>query len=288
MAKRIRKSTRKAIKTTANRAAGRSASAMNPEYLEEIKRFRLMDDTFMSKCFENAPECIELILRIILGKKDLKVIKSQTEYPIKSLQGHGVRFDVFARDDEGKEYDIEIQRAKDGAEPRRARYNSALMDANALKSGTDVGKLRDTYVIFITETDVMNKGREVYSFDRVDKDAGLKLGDGTHIIYVNGATRSATAIGKLVHDLLCSDAEKMYFDVLRKRVSEFKNSEEGRHAMCKAMEELGARREAEGKRKTMLATAKRMLKDGILALKDIARYSGLSLAQVKKLQASMA
>ena len=45
---------------------------------------------------------------------------------------------------------------------------------------------------------------------------------------------------------------------------------------------------AEGKRETMLATAKRMLKDGILALKDIARYSGLSLAQVKKLQASMA
>jgi hypothetical protein len=31
-----------------------------------------------------------------------------------------------------------------------------------------------------------------------------------------------------------------------------------------------------------------MLKDGILALKDIARYSGLPLAEVKKLQASMA
>ena len=38
----------------------------------------------------------------------------------------------------------------------------------------------------------------------------------------------------------------------------------------------------------MLATAMRMLKDGVLALKDIARYSGLSLTQVKKLQASMA
>ena len=32
-----------------------------------------------------------------------------------------------------------------------------------------------------------------------------------------------------------------------------------------------------GKRETMLATAMRMLKDGVLALKDIARYSGLSL-----------
>ena len=115
--------------------AERSAYVMNPKYLAEIEHFRLMDDTFMSKCLENAPECIELILKIILGKKDLKVVKSQTEYPIKSLQGRGIRFDVFARDSKGKEYDIEIQRENDGAEPKRARYNSALMDANALKSG---------------------------------------------------------------------------------------------------------------------------------------------------------
>ena len=70
--------------------------------------------------------------------------------------------------------------------------------------------------------------------------------------------------------------------------------------MCEAMERIKAegivegeargvergKREgiAEGKRENMLATAKRMLKDGILALKDIARYTGLSLAQVKKLQ----
>ena len=62
--------------------------------------------------------------------------------------------------------------------------------------------------------------------------------------------------------------------------------------MCKAVEEFAERRaaeseargEARGKRENMLATAKRMLKDGILALKDIARYTGLSLAQIKKLQ----
>ena len=284
--KKIRhKGKRKAVKAVAHKArARRSASVMKPEYLAEIKRFRLMDDTFMSKCFENAPECIELMLRIILGKKDLKVVKSQTEYPIKSLQGRGVRFDVFARDSEGREYDIEIQRADKGAEPKRARYNSALLDANALKSGEDVGKLRDTYVIFITENDVMRRGQEVYVYDRTEKVTGEHLGDGTHIIYVNGATRSATEIGKLVHDLLCSDAAKMYFDVLRKQVSQFKNSEEGRRTMCKAMEKI----KAEGKRENMLATAMRMLKDGALALKDIARYSGLSLAQVKKLQASMA
>ena len=297
MTKQIQSRTRKAVKTIARKArARRSDSVMKPEYLAEIERMRLMDDDFMSKCLENAPECIELMLQIILGKKDLKVVKSQTEYPIKSLQGRGVRFDVFARDSKGREYDIEIQRANDGAEPKRARYNSALMDANALKSGEDFGKLRDTYVIFITENDVMGGGQDAYSYLRMEERSGKRLHDGTHIIYVNGATRSATEIGKLVHDLLCRDAAKMYFDVLRKQVSQFKNSEEGRRTMCEAVERIAERRAAEsraegerkGKRETMLATAMRMLKDGVLALKDIARYSGLSLAQVKKLQAEMA
>ena len=62
--------------------------------------------------------------------------------------------------------------------------------------------------------------------------------------------------------------------------------------MCKEMERIKAEGKvegkAEGKRETMLATAKRMLKSGMLALKDIAKFSGLSLAEVKKLQASMA
>ena len=125
--------------------------------------------------------------------------------------------------------------------------------------------------------DVMGKDLDLYDFDRVDKTTGLDLHDGTHIIYVNGATRSESDIGKLMHDFLCSNAAEMYFDILKRQVSQFKNSDEGRHAMCKAVEELVER----GKRETMLAMAKRMLKSGMLALKDIARFSGLSLAQVE-------
>ena len=288
MAKPIHKGRRKTVKTIAHKAmAGRSASVMKPEYLVLIENFRLMDDTFMSKCLEHAPECIELILRIILGKKDLRVVKSQTEYPIKSLQGRGVRFDVFARDSKGREYDIEIQRADYGAEPKRARSNSALMDANALNSGEDFGKLRDTYVIFITENDVMKRGQDAYVYDRTENVSGERLGDGTHIIYVNGASRSKSDIGKLMHDFLCSNAAEMHFDILKRQVNQFKNSEEGRRYMCEAMERIKDEGRVEGKRKNMLATAKRMLKDGILTLKDIARYTGLSFSQVKKLQVSM-
>ena len=39
----------------------------------------------------------------------------------------------------------------------------------------------------------------------------------------------------------------MYFEILKKRVSQFKNSEEGRRIMCKAVEEFAERRAAESK-----------------------------------------
>ena len=54
--------------------------------------------------------------------------------------------------------------------------------------------------------------------------------------------------------------------------------------MCKVVERLVEN----GKRETMLALAKRLLANGKLMLKEIAECTGLSLAQVKKLQAEMA
>ena len=44
----------------------------------------------------------------------------------------------------------------------------------------------------------------------------------------------------------------------------------------------------EGRRENMFATAKRLLANGKLMLKEIAECTGLSLAQVKKLQPTVA
>ena len=58
--------------------------------------------------------------------------------------------------------------------------------------------------------------------------------------------------------------------------------------MCKAVEEFAERRAAEAKAEGMLTMAKRLLANGKLMLKEIAECTGLSLVQVKKLQAEMA
>ena len=53
---------------------------------ELIKNFRLIDDTFMSKVFEDKA-CAELLLRIILGRDDLTVQETSTQYELKNMPG---------------------------------------------------------------------------------------------------------------------------------------------------------------------------------------------------------
>ncbi len=103
----------------------------------------------------------------------------------------------------------------------------------------------------------------------------------THILYVNGAYRGDTPIGKLMHDFSCTDAADMYYGTLADRVRFFKESKEGIEIMCRAMEDMRNQTLKEG----AINSAKRMLADGILTLEKIAEYAGLPLDEVKKLKA---
>lgn len=211
--------------------------------LERIAGFCLMDDEFMAKCFEDNIQCIELILRIILKKNGLQVQRVQTQKFIKNLQGRSIRADIIATDEEQKKYNIEVQRANAGASPKRARYNSSVIDANITEPDEDYEKLPESYVIFITEKDVSKKGLPVYHIDRTFKESGEDFGDASHIIYVNGEYQDDSPLGKLMHDFHCTDPNEMYYETLKKRVSYFKKEEEGINYMCEMLDEM--RQEAE-------------------------------------------
>lgn len=53
-----------------------------------------------------------------------------------------------------------------GAGAKRARHNSSLLDAHILKSGDDTEDIPDSYVIFITENDVMKGNQSIYLVER--------------------------------------------------------------------------------------------------------------------------
>ena len=254
------------------------------EDLQRLRGFRLLDDDFLTKCFEGDTASIELVLQIVLEKPDLKVLDVRTQVFVENLLNRSVRLDILATDSTGAKLNVEVQRSDKGAGRKRARYNSSMMDANLLKKGEDFDKLPETWVIFITENDVMGKGLPLYPIERCFLGTGERFEDGSHILYVNGAYRGDTPIGKLMHDFSCTDAADMYYGTLADRVRFFKESKEGIEIMCRAMEDMRNQTLKEG----AINSAKRMLADGILTLEKIAEYAGLSLDEVKKLKAEQA
>ena len=206
--------------------------------LEIIKNLRLMDDAFMTRFFDGNLECTSLVLQIIIDKPDLKVLEAKSQYYIKNLQGHSAILDVKATDSLGTIYDIEIQRASRGAQPKRARYNSSLMDANFKVLQEETEKLPSTYVIMITENDVLKGSKPIYHINRIVEETGSVFGDESHIIYVNGKHRDDTPLGKLMHDFHCSNPAEMKLGLLAQRARYFKEEKEGVKLMSSTAQEL--------------------------------------------------
>ena len=206
-------------------------------YLEKIKQLRLMDDTFFNSCFDGNIPCMEVVLRAVLGNDRLRVTEVITQQSVPNLYGRAVRFDALATDGETI-YDVEIQRSDEGAIPRRARFNSSMIDSREISKGTLFPDLPETYVIFITEHDVWKRGKPLYTVRRTFEDTEEVFNDGTHILYVNGECQSESPLGRLMHDFFCSDPNDMYSDVLAERVRFFKEDEKGVAAMCNVMKEI--------------------------------------------------
>lgn len=256
--------------------------------IEKIQQMCLMHDSFMSAVLQHK-ECCEIVINTILGREDITVIESRSQHTVTNLHGRSVRLDVFAKDSSDKLYNIEIQRDNTGAAPQRARYNSSLIDANILSAGENFETLPETYVIFITEKDMYNKGLPLYTIDRVIRETNESFNDGSHIIYVNAEIRNETKLGKLMSDFRCTDPALMHNRIIAERVDYLKNNKEGNKIMCKIVEELvdEIRDELieEGANKKSIAIARKMLAKGTYSPEEIAEISELPLDEIKKLTA---
>ena len=195
------------------------------EDLRRIQSLRLLDDDFMNKVFEDKA-CAEFLLQIILERTDLTVQKVHSQHNLKNLQGRSVRLDILATDEAGRVYNIEVQRSDKGAGAKRARYNSSLIDANITEPGDNYENLNETYVIFITEHDVLKAGRPIYHIDRMIQETNASFGDGSHILYVNAQIKDNTALGQLMHDFACTSADEMHYQILADRVRYLKEDKE--------------------------------------------------------------
>lgn len=197
----------------------------------------LFDDDLMSRVFDKNIEATELILRIIL-ERDIKVIRvdGQDELKNHKVGGRNITLDVHALEENGEEIDIEVQGNAAGANVKRARYHSSMVDSRMLREGQDFKKIKNSYVIFIYRHDKYKKGLPLYHIDRYVKETGELFDDGSHIIYVNGSYKGNDEIGRLMADFHQTNPEHMHYMTLAQSVKHYKETEEGRGQMCEAVE----------------------------------------------------
>ena len=204
----------------------------------------LFDDDLMSMVFDGNIEATELLLGIILRQDDIIVISvvGQREFQNPVVGGRNIRLDILAKDSTGKHYNIEVQKKPEGAHIRRARFNSSMMDSRMLKEGQEFSELRDSYMVFITQTDIFGYGLPIYTINRHFEEIDDLFDDGSHIVYVNGSYKGDDAVGKLMHDFGCKESKDIYYPELAKGVKHFKEEEGGRKNMCEAVEKYAERK----------------------------------------------
>lgn len=269
-----------------NETAEQKRERRHQEDLRRLRNFRPIDDTFMRGLFKENLPLAQFVLRIITGKPDLVLTTCETQADMKRVTGaRSICLDAYATDSTGKKYDIEVQRADNGADPHRARYHSSVMDVENLDEKQDYRELPDTYVIFITEKDYYKAGKPVYVIQNMNLTLEQPFGDGAHILYVNGEYRDDSDIGRLMHDFNCTDAADMNFSILAEKTRYLKENPRGVSEMCKAMEDLRteslAEGRAEGREEQAQITARNLYMQG-LPIEQIARAIGFSVATVEQ------
>ena len=257
-----------------------------------INDVTLMDNRFLNKALDGNIPATQRMLRIMLNNDKIKVRKVGVQQWLQNLYGHSAQLDILAEDENGTQFNVEIQRNDEGASAKRARFYCGALDMHFLDTGEKYEALPEAYVIFITEHDVLKKGWPLYNVQRCLIGNGEVFEDGSHVVYVNAACQEDTPLGRLMQDLNCKDPNKMHYKELADTVNYFKTTKEGEANMASVIEmyaknqaeKVAAKVAEETAYQRNIEVAKEMLADN-MSIEVVTRISKLSEDEVRALAA---
>ncbi|WP_302609156.1 hypothetical protein [uncultured Dubosiella sp.] len=219
----------------------------NHQYYLMIQQFTLFSDFFMHAVFSHSRKAVQLLARIVTGKKDLIVVEWGLEVKKGFPFFRNDRYDLFIIDQYGNVYNIEIENTLQSI-GKRAFHNLSVLVAQGLKPGQKHKKLQENWVVFLTRKDFLKQNKPFYNYQWREDRSRQKLKTGGHIRIVNGQYQGKDALGKLMHDFHCTNPDDMFYDELREAVSYFKKEPEGVNTMCEIMREFERKSENKGRR----------------------------------------
>ena len=141
----------------------------NSEIKQVIRSLCMMNNRFMNFMLDDNKEAAQVFLRVILGDDKIRVRNVRIQSFIQNIYGHSSQLDILAQDSKGRYFNVEVQRSDEGAPARRARFYSSILDTHFLQPSKLYEELPDTYVIFITENDVLRDNLPLYDIRRTIK-----------------------------------------------------------------------------------------------------------------------
>ena len=216
---------------------------------------------------------------------------------------HGIRLDVYLKDEAGTVFNVEMQSAKNDELPRRARYYQGAIDRSELPKAVNYDELPESYVIFVCNFDYFHIGKAVGERVSFLKGTETAYNDGSHVFFLNSHYTEANASASILEflDMIrTNDLEKAYETPLgqkaKARVQAVRNDKELEVSyMTIAQKMLDERRMgfregcAEGEIRGEARGREEALKGAVLALKGIlepsviAKQFKMPLEQVMKI-----
>ena len=273
---------------------------------KDFDELTIADDYMFYRVMEDPYICKTLLNRVLQGK-----VETITEIELQKTiddagRAKGVRFDVWAKDCNGRIYDIEMQALDKKDLAKRIRYYQAAIDVSLLGKSKPYESLPDTFILFFCTFDYLGKALPVYTFKTMcNEDSRIELGDGITKIIINSQAATYAKNEKLkvfleyMNGKISSDDE--FIQKLEQRIKEVKTNEElRREYMLVNTIERDARNDgwkagliegeargkslglAEGSRQKALQDASNFKRLGV-SLDIIAQATGLSQAEVEAL-----
>lgn len=196
-----------------------------------------------------------------------------------SYEYHGIRLDVYLKDEAGTVFNVELQAERRNDLQKRVRFYQSGIDRSELPKGADYADLSESYIIFVCNFDYFHIGKAVGERVSFLKDTDVVYEDGSHVFFLNSRYTEPNASKPILEflDLIrTNDLEKTYETDLamktRKRIREVRSDKELEVSyMTLAQKMLDERRLgfAEGREEGREEGIEEGLRKAIVALKGV-------------------
>ena len=264
------------------------------EFILKKYKYGISSD-FIFKLVFNHKQLAKKLIEKILGISitTLTVMQSEKFVLNGKKDGKAVRLDIFAKDDEGRGYDIEMQSSNDPNDPLplRARYYVSMLDQEAINKGEHYRELKQTFVIFICNFALFGGKRRMYTFNfRCNEDTSIKLNDNSTIVFLCSKGKSNSGVDKDIVSFLdyINDDSQIKSDFVKEideRVSQLNQNpdEQGGINMYEwAFQERSDRARAEGRAEGQVELIINMIKENV-PFELIAKCSKLTVEKVRQI-----